>query len=146
MVFSTTYTWAGGASAVTPATPARIAANPIYPQIYQVKKIVNEPIPIASFATSDPSTYTYSSRATTPTFVRDQIVFDKVVNAEFSLDADLANLDTSGTLYKFYPPTNAYRFAGQCSLRGICDTTSGQCQCFGGFDGDNCQRIDALAA
>lgn len=124
----------------------QLNSNPIYAQIYQVKKISNEPVPIAEWATSDPTTYTYGAVATTPSFVRNQIIVDKVVNAEFHLNQDSATLDTTARVFKFYPPTNAYQYAGPCSMRGICDKTTGSCNCFGGYDGDNCQRMDALAA
>jgi len=133
------------------STPASVIAmgrlaNPIYPQIYQVKKVSMEPIPFSDFSLSDPATYTYADVPTTPTFVRNQIVFDKVVNAQFNLDIDTDTADTEARVYKFYPPDNAYEFAGECSLRGICNHDTGLCSCFSGFDGDNCQRIDALAS
>merc|ERR1712167_129022 len=143
MMFTTGATYAGSS---LPLNAAQLAANPIYPQIYQVKKISKEPIPVANFAASDEATNDYSTNLLTPSFVRDQVVLDKVINAEFSLDTETAASDTSAMSFKFYPPTNAYKYAGQCSQRGICDAASGECQCFAGFDGDSCQRIDALAA
>lgn len=141
MIFSNTNIWSGKDTGLL---ALQYASNPIYSQIYQVKKISNEPIPVANWAATNGATW--ADNANTPPFVRNQIVLDKVINSEFSLDVETAASDTSAQMYKFYPPTNKYTFAGQCSMRGICDTNTGMCNCFAGFDGDSCQRIDALAA
>jgi len=123
-------------------------ANPIYPQIYKVKKISREPVPQALYnaAGTDGMLVPTSilSTGVQPTFVRNQIIADKAFNTGYRLNRD-ANIDSTAQVYKFYAPTNGYSFAGQCSQRGVCDHAAGQCQCFSGFTGDNCRSIDALA-
>jgi len=144
MVFNTGLTNTGAAVGVT--TEQQHKANPIYPQIYQVKKITQEPIPVAEWATSDAATYDFSTSALFPSFVRDQIVFDKAFNAHYHLEKSVTSEDTSAMVFKFTPPVNKYNYAAPCSNRGICDSNTGTCNCFGGFTNDNCDTIDALAA
>lgn len=122
----------------------RHASNAIYPQIYEVKKISNEPIPEEHYATT--YGYTWADTNNIPSFVRNQIVTDKSFNVNFHLSTITPLADSSAAVFKFYPPSNAYHYAGECSNRGICDTESGLCNCFAGFTNDNCDTIDALAA
>jgi len=144
MVLNTGLSYAGVAAGVT--TDFQAASNAIYPQIYQVKKISREPIPVAEWATAEPGAFDFSTQAKNPTFVRDQIVTDKAFNVHFHLDTVSAISDTSAAVFKFTPPANKYTYAGPCSNRGICDHGSGLCNCFAGFTNDNCDTIDALAA
>lgn len=144
MVFNTGRGYASTGAGVM--TENQYDSNPIYPQIYEVKKISREPIPYAEWATSNPATYTVTNQGTTPTFFRDQIVTDKAINANYHLDAHTSGTDTSAMVFKFTPATNKYNYAGQCSNRGICDTNTGLCNCFAGYTNDNCDTIDALAA
>jgi len=120
----------------------RHASNAIYPQMYTVKKISNEPIPQSEYVGTYGKTWASGS---IPTFVRNQIVTDKSFNTNFHLSTVTALDDTSAAVFKFYPPTNKYAYAGECSNRGICDTDNGLCNCFNGFTNDNCDTIDALA-
>jgi len=159
MVLNSGYNWLvggtdqylPGAGAVTGSLPTweQHDANPIYPQIYQVKKISRQPVPESVYTNAGGTVdgIVPFTTALTAAFVRDQIVADKNFNTNFYLSTITANaaLDTSATVYKFYPPTNAYTFAGPCSNRGICDHDAGVCGCFSGFTGDNCGTIDALA-
>jgi len=39
-----------------------------------------------------------------------------------------------------------YTYVSQCSNRGLCDGSSGLCQCFKGYTGDNCDTISELYA
>ena len=122
----------------------RHASNAIYPQIYEVKKISNEPIPEADYATT--YGYTWADTSNIPSFVRNQIVTDKAFNVNFHLSTITPLADSSAAVFKFYPPSDKYGYAGQCANRGICDTDAGLCNCFAGFTNDNCDTIDALAA
>jgi len=107
----------------TDLNAAGLAANPVYPNIYTVKNIY----------TAEPDFKNINSVTR-----RNRIVLDYGVNHVFD--------NTSpATIYKFTPPTG-YNYVGQCSNRGICDTTTGICQCFNGYTGDNCGIQDALSA
>lgn len=146
MVLQTGQNWAAttvDASSNQILNSVRHASNAIYPQMYTVKKISNEPIPQSEYA----GTYgkTWADSANIPTFVRNQIVTDKSFNTNFHLSTLTALADSSAAVFKFYPPTNKYAYAGECSNRGICDTDNGLCNCFNGFTNDNCDTIDALA-
>jgi len=153
MVLNTNLRWNGAGAtlgnnvhAFSAGSTAAIASNAIYPQIYQVKKIAKETIPPAHYALSKDQATTWSNAADAPTFIQYQIVVDKPFNTDFHFDPATAASDTSATVYKFTPPSNAYTYAAQCSNRGLCDTNSGLCNCFSGFTGDNCDSIDALHA
>lgn len=102
-----------------------LAANPIYPNIYQVKKISRELRRAGTTSTYSDETY------------RHQLVLDYGVNAYYSAT-------TPAVVYKFHPPAG-YEYAAQCSNRGLCDSASGICTCFAGYTGDDCSKQDALA-
>jgi hypothetical protein len=109
---------------------ADLAANPVYPNMYQVKKIGRQA------RTSD-----LEDEAT-----RHQLVLDYSMNANFAWDGgNSVSTDTSAQVYKFYPPSNAYAYAGECSHRGICNTKTGLCSCFPGYSTDNCGVVNALS-
>lgn len=49
-------------------------------------------------------------------------------------------------VYKFFPSTDStYEYVAECSNRGICDTSSGICDCFGGYTSDDCSTQSSLA-
>lgn len=49
------------------------------------------------------------------------------------------------TYYVITPPTDAYRSVDECSMKGLCDRTSGLCSCFKGYTNDNCDTQNMLA-
>lgn len=49
-------------------------------------------------------------------------------------------------VYKFFPSTDStYEYVAECSNRGICDTSSGICDCFAGYTSDDCSTQSSLA-
>ena len=144
MVLNTGNNYNSGAYGNVAVIPKNYISNPIYPQLYKVQKISTEQVPYTDY--NNYPTYSYAA-GTYSSFMRNQIVLDKVLNAEYHLDGRSAYpwLDTTAAIFKFYPPVNQYEYAAQCSNRGICDKAAGTCSCFGGFTGDNCANIDALA-
>jgi len=96
------------------------AANPKYINLYEVKKIFVGP----KRFTDDPD--------------RRQIVLDMSINSHWPL--------SSGNLvraYIFKPPDvknreGGYSYVEECSNRGLCDEFSGICDCFKGFQSDDC--------
>jgi len=50
------------------------------------------------------------------------------------------------TLFHFSPTEEgSYEYVSQCSNRGLCDNTSGICQCFSGYTGFDCSIQSALS-
>jgi len=49
-------------------------------------------------------------------------------------------------VYKFFPSADStYEYVAPCANRGICDTDSGECECFAGYTSDNCGTQASLA-
>eukprot|EP00128_Syssomonas_multiformis_P003453 Colp12_sorted_trinity150504_noHs@2484 len=106
--------------------------NPVYTNLYRVKKIGREPATWAGATERD----------------RHQILLDYSLNFNFQYKAAQSDpVDSSANIYKFYPPAaaNQYHYAGECSNRGICNTKTGLCQCFPGYSEDNCGVVNAIS-
>ena len=114
------------------------ASNPIYLNMYQVKKMFR-----------DDRTYASSPVNVNSEIYRHQIHLDYSVNAKYTWAGGALSGygDTSAVLYKFVLPTDnsEYNYAATCSNRGICDYNTGICQCFKGYTGDDCGTQNALA-
>lgn len=120
----------------TDETVVGFQANPVYPQIYTVSKVSK------AYPTSDSQT---NNQLNT-------VVLDMPVNAVYNSFRSMstftknAQQDTSAGLFVFTPPANGGEsYVSECSGRGICNPTSGLCECFNGYTSDNCAVMDALA-
>lgn len=121
---------------------ASLLSNPVYPNIYTVKKIWRD-----TKADNKNGPGAAIEGNVNSELMRHQIILDYGMNARYMYNGGpaLYNEDSTAAIFKFYPPTNAYNYADECSNRGICDTTAGTCTCFAGFTGDACDQINALA-
>jgi len=126
-----------------------IRNNPPYINLYTIKKIY---------------TTRYTQNMSDPDSVVRQIFpsyADTIKTDHFQrfgthiIETDLAtnwgaNLDDDDysefNVYKFFPAAeSSYTYVSQCANRGICNTDSGLCECFGGYTGDACQFQSSLA-
>lgn len=114
------------------------SSNPVYLNLYQVKKIFREE-------------RSYAARPVTV----DSEIFLQQVHLDYGLNTKYTWAggpssgygDTSALLYKFVLPTDGseYNYAATCSNRGLCDYSTGLCQCFKGYTNDDCGTQNALA-
>jgi len=115
---------------------AGFATNPVYPNLYRVSKIWTK----EKFNITDVPFPTYN-------VARQEIVLD--YNANFRYTYDGASNNLVGRAYKFYPPTDrvdgGYRYFKPCAGRGLCNSDNGVCECFGGYQGDDCTCQWAMA-
>lgn len=87
--------------------------------------------------------------------IRHQIVLDYGTNAPFGVQngnpqsayslSTTATGVVTATVYKFYPPAG-YTYVSQCANRGVCDVTTGVCDCFRGYYGGDCSMMEVLAS
>ncbi|KAJ1381394.1 hypothetical protein B484DRAFT_411752 [Ochromonadaceae sp. CCMP2298] len=68
--------------------------------------------------------------------IRNQIVLDYSMNANFVWNG--GNAFTTDT-------AAAYTYAGECSMRGLCNADTGLCACFHGYSSDNCGKVNSLS-
>lgn len=132
-----------------------LASNPVYPNIYTIKKISRNAKGFGS-ATDGPlgnELGTYDTEAMKESY-RHTAILDFALNGKFTNYANYrlgqasdgtATPMTAATMYKFYPAKNAATYVGECSTRGICDRTTGSCGCFNGYTGQDCSQLNALA-
>ena len=106
--------------------------NPKYMNLYQIKKISRENREAISTLYSDPEPLRY------------QIVLDMGMNAQY-LKEDIT-VDSKVRIFKFTPPSVQIDYVKQCSSRGLCDTSTGTCNCFAGYTNDDCSVQSALKA
>jgi hypothetical protein len=63
-----------------------------------------------------------------------------------SFTVDLAYGTSADTNFRVYNDQRGTTEEASCSKRGLCDESSGTCQCFKGYTDDDCSRQNALAA
>jgi len=140
---------------------ASFNSNPLYPNMYTVKKIGktakdgNAAVGLAAGSSGDVNPTDPDEEG-----YRHVIHLDMGVNVRHlngnnplaeSVTASKQGVDTKATIYKFYPPTLAttkstgYTYVAECSNRGLCDSSSGICECFTGYTGQACEEINSLA-
>lgn len=157
-----------GDSCYYKSTAASFDSNPRYPNMYTVQKIGK----IAKNPNAMDHADTFYKRdgsidrrpehsALNSEGYRHQITLNMGVNTQYmgmedsrgamSSGSRPAIFDTKATIYKFHPPalnstaSTGYNYVGACSNRGICNGDDGLCECFEGYTGDDCGKINSLA-
>lgn len=104
--------------------------NPEYLNIYTVKRLQVEPqSPLRSIQDS------YREGST-----RNRITVDAGIASRF----DRSNGTYTGRAYKFRPP-KGHVYVSECSNRGLCETSTGVCECFNTFSGDDCSTLNVMS-
>jgi len=104
--------------------------NPIYPNMYKVKKIFR-----------DDKVFNNDLNNPHNENLRHQMILDYGSNTKYSYHLGGGH---PAAVYKFRP-ASTYTYVSQCSNHGICDESTGLCQCFAGYTSDNCGVQNALA-
>merc|ERR1711861_58505 len=74
-----------------------------------------------------------------------KFTLNEIVSVETSTTGDMAKVADS-QLRAIYNDQRGTTENKECSGRGLCDETSGLCQCFKGYTDDDCSRQNALSA
>jgi len=131
---------------------ASMMCNPVYPNLYTVKKLWRADLSLEPFLDESPNRLSEQ--------MRNRIMLDSGVNADWEsgMDRDYTDPTTIGEtngcgayIYKMIVNTTSVyigggaRVASQCSGRGLCNTDSGLCECFAGYTNDNCDTRNPYA-
>lgn len=106
------------------------SSNPKYMNMYIVRKISRQ------WHTVSGATDILLSKGA-PTFLRPEIVLDQAISSAWKLNVDQVRA------FIFTPPANYYNYVSECSGRGLCDDSFGICNCYLGYSGDNCGKMNA---
>lgn len=137
--------------------------NPPHINLYTVQRLFKDVPKWSDYNRWGAPNAAYTSSAYTQvhamTYMTNQITVDIATNWGVSAGSPLKTnsfgaLQTAGgsadnsvfRIYKFFPNTlSDYRFADECSNRGICNTATGVCECFPGYTSDSCHVQSSLA-
>lgn len=132
--------------------PTTIAANPSYINLYTVKKIYttrytqNLTDPHNTLRRYYPGDAIYALNTNDMFNKFGTHVIETDLSTNWAVNSAVSPGNAKSYLYKFFPNRDSsYEYVAQCSNRGICDTQSGLCNCFGGYTGDACQFQSSLA-
>ncbi|OQS06265.1 hypothetical protein THRCLA_01679 [Thraustotheca clavata] len=73
------------------------------------------------------------------------VTVDRNFNGNAAAGAAIAAAENLYILTPASPLTGSYQYVSKCSGRGICDFSTGICQCFKGYTDDNCDTQNILA-
>jgi hypothetical protein len=128
---------------ITVLAPVETGFNPPRINLYTANKLaVNSPSYDASvYYDGTVNTFPALSGNTGANAFTNVITTDLSVNWGNSFDGE-----SQFKIYKFTPAAaSTYSYVAECSNRGICDRTSGTCNCFSGYTNEACFEQNSLA-